>query len=91
MSQPVDLITAWAERDRLYWLDDEQLETAVAKARHILASLALRNREADFVAIMAAALSRDPDPLEGEPVEAAARALLYLAQHGIPHVSPTAH
>ncbi len=91
MSQPFDLVTAWAERDRLYWLDDEQLETAVAKARNILASLALRDREADLVGIIAAALSRDPNLLEGEPVEPAARALLYLTQHGIPHVSPTAH
>lgn len=91
MSQAADLATAWRERAQLHYLDDEDLERVVARVREISRFLGLCGKGQDIVPIMIDTLTRDPGALEGEPIEPAVRALVYLAQHGIPDVPSTAH
>jgi hypothetical protein len=75
--------TAWAERQRLHWLDDETLVAAVDASRGFLRC------EAEFIGyveVIVASMGTNPF---AESPEAIARALLFLARHGTPHGLPS--
>ncbi len=84
MTQPVNQLVARAERERLRWMSDDELEAAVETARPFL------DCEDVFVAHVQVAMLSLPGALHGEPVAPAVRAILYLARHGIPHGLPSA-
>ena len=72
-------------RARLHWMTDEQLEDAVAVAREFL------DLEDEFIPLAVNALQMEQAGKLDDDAEATVRAVLLLARHGIPHVSPTAH
>lgn len=83
---PSNDLVARAERARLYWMSDAELEAAVAIAREFMDAVS----EDEFVAFVQAGMASTRDGLHGEPVDAAARAILYLARNGIPDGLPSA-
>ena len=84
MTQSNDLV-ARAERARLSFMSDEGLEAAVTVARGFM-----HVGEEAFVAYVQVALVNTPGGIGDEPVEAVARAIYYLAKHGIPRGLPSA-
>ena len=78
-------LTARVERARLHFLSDVELEAAVAIARQFMNAVS----EDEFVGFVQVGMTSTQNALHGESVEAAARAVLYLARHGIPRGLPS--
>jgi hypothetical protein len=72
---------ARAERARLHWMSDAEVETTVAIARQFMNVVS----DDKFVGLVQVAMVSTKDGLRDELVAPAARAVLYLARHGIPH------
>ena len=87
MSQSALEMVARAERQRLHFLSDEDLEVAVAIVRPFVD---VEDKFVPLVGPVGAAVAALPRSLHDDvPIDAVVRALFCLARHGIPHGLPT--